>query len=864
MLCYSHLVIVFVVTLFVVKLDSTAKGDTIEHVHNEFDSGTEYRIEAHTDTHEVTAHIAHTDTHEVTAMHQNRSKINLPNLYRSHRSSTGTQGNDVIRKTLRTSLQQDIQGKRSERSAANPNEGLTKDEICLLQVHQNTTETFYSRVMYDKVDALSLNFKFSEDITVSAVPGLILSLQWRWVYQETLSYLRMPYAAVVWSLGLLYMHNGKPLDVYLYYPYNTPESCYSLSIGEETSDMIIGKALGQMTKVIAQKNHRYNSSHWCYMRKIEENNAGVISVLDNNFFSTSPSLENSCCKYSSDEHGQSVECSNIFNYDAVWWDAPLGIGIILLLYFPLLFLKVIGMLCTKAVTSQLKGHTDRNDTQTNSTIPSEHESSSHVKLDSDSGFIYLENSSPITVQSIVTSSCASVASLSLSTKSRISIFIWTLFTVLVPGLELLSYYVFLYDYTVDLANNDVSTGWSSMIVGWKSNRMKFNLFEGPFVTLGMYLIIGWLILLVPTSLSDQIANGIDYRYKYSSILLNIPLEKKEILGSVDIKKCLDGFSRLFRLQVCHIFMILNTDFWVFMVKEIKSKFLSLYKSIQQLKCNLIVRYLFILVCVPIFFIFSVIEVVYLIIIYTIPLLSFTCYTLTGLCIGLNNYLSGKVFCNHGRFGPLISLIACGLLALCFICHVYIFTILFVDGFFFFSRIIMFTFTAFVAYPRETYGYLMLVVLSAYFILEGMFRFGIIYRQILKYAVKFSKQDLSKEEYKYHFRENINANGALVYGISNRLFEYLVDHIRPRRVQVLYTCIKLAFTIFVLTVSITLIDHFKRFEELSLFVHIFITLCICFLPRLYDNLIATRGSKQKLKSKVRNLLRMWKSQPTATV
>ena len=43
---------------------------------------------------------------------------------------------------------------------------------------------------------------------------------------------------------------------------------------------------------------------------------------------------------------------------------------------------------------------------------------------------------------------------------------------------------------------------------------------------------------------------------------------------------------------------------------------------------------------------------------------------------------------------------------------------------------MFTFTAFVAYPRETYCYFMLLVFSAYFILEGLFPFGIIDHQIL--------------------------------------------------------------------------------------------------------------------------------------
>ena len=75
-----------------------------------------------------------------------------------------------------------------------------------------------------------------------------------------------------------------------------------------------------------------------------------------------------------------------------------------------------------------------------------------------------------------------------------------------------------------------------MLIGWKSNRMKFNLFDGPFVVLGIYLLLGWIILLAPKSLADQIAKGVDDRDKPSVTLLNIPLKTKEIFGSLSVKK----------------------------------------------------------------------------------------------------------------------------------------------------------------------------------------------------------------------------------------------------------------------------------------------------------------------------------------
>ena len=59
---------------------------------------------------------------------------------------------------------------------------------------------------------------------------------------------------------------------------------------------------------------------------------------------------------------------------------------------------------------------------------------------------------------------------------------------------------------------------------------------------------------------------------------------------------------------------------------------------------------------------------------------------------------------------------------------------------------MVTYTAVVAYPREIYGYFMLILISAYFALEGCFHFGDIYHLILKFAIKRCKKDLSLQKY----------------------------------------------------------------------------------------------------------------------
>ena len=107
----------------------------------------------------------------------------------------------------------------------------------------------------------------------------------------------MPYAANVWSLGLLGIHNGKPIDIELDFSKDAGIHCRhkNLTIGEEVSDVIIGNALADMTDVVARDDGRYNTSNWCYMKKLPHLANKTFTWFDDNFFSTSSSLEYACC-----------------------------------------------------------------------------------------------------------------------------------------------------------------------------------------------------------------------------------------------------------------------------------------------------------------------------------------------------------------------------------------------------------------------------------------------------------------------------------------------------------------------------------------------------------------------------------------
>ena len=86
---------------------------------------------------------------------------------------------------------------------------------CQLVVSQRSKNNFKERVLYEDANSLLLKLRFSAIIKVRGSTDTILPIKWRWVFRDTLQYLHMPYAANVWSLGLLGIHNGKPIDIEL-------------------------------------------------------------------------------------------------------------------------------------------------------------------------------------------------------------------------------------------------------------------------------------------------------------------------------------------------------------------------------------------------------------------------------------------------------------------------------------------------------------------------------------------------------------------------------------------------------------------------------------------------------------------------
>ena len=726
---------------------------------------------------------------------------------------------------------------------------------CRLKVTDDSALRFAHRILYDKGSAFTLNLtfpSFTGDRNVTWKHGIVLPFQWVWVYQQTLAFLNMPRSASIWSLGLLdlYYEIG-PLRIEIE-PCNLCD-CYNtkLEIGDNKTDHLIGQALGDMMRGLAMKHLQFNTSHWCYMNKASESN--LSRALDNNFFSISPIIQFVCCHYDIEfDLNLRVKCQEIHEYDSVWWDVPLVLGILMWLYFPLLFMKVSGKIHKEILKSSVANEeVDRN--SVNLQVDAPVITTNNVPKNNDNSIVFDDGKSPITVFSMVASSTSKFIPRQQKSKSRMAIFMYSILTLIIPGIEVLVHYIFLLDYIQSLADDNISSGFTSVLAGWdKAQKSKLSIFGGPVIAICAYLVVGWILMLSPKIMANQIYRGVCDSSEKTKSILSISLSKKEKLGSTEIRKHRNGYIRLAKLQVCHLYMLINPDYWILAGTLIKERYGWFASALKSWLPVTLFRIIILCLCFPFYAVFCLLEIIVGLLYYPSPMFSFLFCITVGFSLGINKYVSVKIVPRFSRLGLVLRYPISLVVFLMLIYYLYIFTVLFIDSFFFVSRILLFTYTAVVAYPRETYGYFMLILLSAYFGFKGFFQFGNTYKLMLKLTIKLCKKDIVLGEFVVR---KVKLDGTETYGVPKQMFEFLVDHIRPRRVQIFHTTLRFVTMVFILSISIVLMERFEKFEDISLMVHVFITLFICAIPTIF-NMIFQKNKKQKLTKKIKKHLRGW--------
>lgn len=159
---------------------------------------------------------------------------------------------------------------------------------------------------------------------------------------------------------------------------------------------------------------------------------------------------------------------------------------------------------------------------------------------------------------------------------------------------------------------------------------------------------------------------------------------------------------------------------------------------------------------------------------------------------------------------------------------YIYCLIFFDASWVLTKIIIFTYSGMIAYPRRSYGYIILTLMALYYVTECLKSFGATYQRLLE--LTFDAWNDVRKKRNQVFVDNEKR-------IPTALWEIVIERHCPRRVQVAYTIFQIFSIISILTISIKLLSSLGRFQQLSVIYDPFTALFICALPKLIKSLFS---------------------------
>ena len=689
-----------------------------------------------------------------------------------------------------------------------------------------------------KHNFVHLNLTFY-NVSVAEDEPVIMHWRWIWTYKGENGghqYLYLPGDYGYLSLGLLWSYTQtKPLAIEIYSP-NGGE-CGKLIVGKN-ADQIIGDALGNMTAFIASQYDIYNSSYWCYARRLHIQSDFVFAVCEH-YICTIQTIEYKCCKYVLDHLTQEreVNCSkqhHHYRFQAVWWLVPIIIGHILFAYYPLLLI-VLGRLVMSA-RKRRRHAISMEDVSTGV------EEAKKIKLVRMS-----KHGPPITFAKTICEplSHCKIEGQVISRVIRIVIFnIPLAFTMLRVYLD--------YLYNDELIKAAVGKGallsFSSMLAGYEMASQYFlHYFGGPFVALPLWLVFECLLTVVPYNLEKVIEGGLIEFNGKSSFLITLSVESKERLAGVRVANA-TGYKRLEKTLLSQVLMLLNCRFLKQTFKLFVTRFSK--RMVPLLKLLLPSSLLVVTIGFPLLLLyigFCFIELVISCIYFAFPVVS--CFF-----IFLKAYVKAtqELFLPTTGIKRLAGNILTVLVTLCYIYTWYLYCLVFFDAFWFLTKIIMFTYTGVIAFPKLSYGYLILTFMVIYYIFESFKNFQSTYHDLLYISIKACKR-VEEELGNEHENASILSNDRLPVD----LWKIIVDRHCPKRIQVAHTLFHLFVIVLVLGRSIDLLFRFDKFRDLSLISHVFTVLVICALPKVVKSMCInalTYRQQKRLHKKIKATIR----------
>ena len=706
-----------------------------------------------------------------------------------------------------------------------PDDSSSAFKTCSLAVDGNSKNDFSMTVLKGKYNFVHLKLNFV-NFTVKEGKYVIDYKSWIWTYKGEnggYQYLYLPLSFGYLSFGLLWAYTlVDPITVEI----QSNGTCDNLTSGGD-ADVKIGEALGDMTEHIASVTDAYSRSYWCYTKRL--NLWGALWYICENVVCPYQTYEYRCCKFIVDPltNSRRVECSYKHYYlAAVWWLLPILLGNILWIYFPIL-LTFISCKISSVSGLRLKRNTEMEDVSANDFDNGQAEECVCLSKDSFPVTFLETMSQPFLICNFRGGLCSRLL------RSTIILLPVTILTI-----ELLIHNSFGGSRIKAYVEKGALLGFSSLLAGFKSaNKYFLVIFGGPYIALSLYFICGSILIQLPKDFETFLEKGLSSFNGLGSSPLTLSLETKSRIAGLKYNDK-NGFRKVHLTFLSNLLLLLNIKFWKDTMRVLINRWKHIvYPCITMTKYPCVNLFVSRFLIVP-YIICCILEIVAVFLFFAFPV--FSC-----LFILIKSYVSfiTDIFQFQSKYVKWVSylIIPLVVLALCFTW--YIFCTIFFQNIWFLTNVVMFTYSGVIAYPKISYGYLILFLMSVYYIADIFNKFGKRYQDLLNVSIKACRK-VAKQ------LDTERCDDILCYkGISRHLWEVIIERHRPRRVLVASTLLQLTIVISVLSISVDLLDRFNKFQELSLITHVFTVLAICTLPKIVKSLYIDKLCSQRKRNLV---------------
>ncbi|XP_033749614.1 uncharacterized protein LOC117334226 [Pecten maximus] len=701
------------------------------------------------------------------------------------------------------------------------------DQPCKLKIKKRSLDNFQRKYTHLKFNFAQLLLKFRINdtaVSVSSTKCVIQPLNWAWTHRGQ----KGAYKALFWprdysilSLGTLKRNFFGPYCVFI----DMQGNCSSFVIGEMNTTLAIVHALSEL---IPEKKTDHlpfgmveDTNMWCYTKMV--NITDTMRSLCRYTICPQNTVGYSCCKH--DFHTKSLHCNGEpFRYFKFWWELPYVIGSVVFLFFPLFFIAISDRLY-RILRNQKSMSYKPNEQEGYEWI-----SENHVCF---SAALF----SPF--QGLVIRHMVAV--------SRFVRFAFSLCTVFITAIYLIvvwkTYSLRLFH--IDLVKNHVTTDVNSMLSGFEMSRQNFlTLFGGPYVAFSMFLLLFAALLSVPKSLAILLESGLPDPSPEHLSPLCVDMNTVSTLGSTQSLHTTIGYNKIYRTLLAQMAMLFNPEFWRFVLKCQIKRWISFSEYSSPCKFRVFLVYF---VTLPVFAVTCVLEWITCILYYGLPIVFVNVIVYRAYCSNIKRYLrstNGSIT-KHFTF-LFICLIAIVLLYCCYILH-----ILFVYSFVLVARTAIFTYTGFVAYPEHYRNYLICYLSVAIYIVESIRSMKLTYDELFDQTKLVC--DIMMDDVMYNGSSIIKTVESKIF-IPQRLFNFVISHQKPLRIETFLMFFRLLITIMVIYMSVVMLVIFDTFDHMNVLTEIGTTVVICMAPKVLRSAFKCSGYSNEVEE--RQTIKLW--------